>query len=389
MYDTVPAPPGYRVGMRRPVVAAVAVLLLAILAPGAGGQETQALTFQHDGARDIHSGLYAGDPASGDPLAARPADTFETFEVTVPEGTRHSALSATISWADARVNLDLTLYRLDADGRAINPAVARSATTGRAAETAVYAPPGVPVEPGRYLVVVDNVCSRDLDDDPREPGYQPADCGIGANPPANEDDFSGSATLGNQLPAVTLTGPDTVPAKESATFEAVADDLDGTILSYLFDLDGDGVYELDSDGNSEVSTKFPSRGPRTIGVEVLDDSGAVALATKSIRVTRAIKKPDTRPPLISFRLSRTSFGGADERRLVVYYRLREKARVDVKLRRRGKLVRLIGRGVRKAKRTYRIVLRPAHLRRGVYTVRIFVAAASGKRQVAQKSSRRR
>ena len=41
------------------------------------------------------------------------------------------------------------------------------------------------------------------------------------------------------------------------------------------------------------------------------------------------------------------------------------------------------------KRTYRIVLRPSHLRRGVYTVRILVAAASGKRQVAQKSSRRR
>ena len=74
---------------------------------------------------------------------------------------------------------------------------------------------------------------------------------------------------------------------------------------------------------------------------------------------------------------------------MVIYRLREKARVEVKLRRGKKLVRVIGRGVRKGKRTYRIALRPAHLKRGVYTVRINVAAASGKRQVASLASRRR
>jgi hypothetical protein len=188
---------------------------------------------------------------------------------------------------------------------------------------------------------------------------------------------------------VTLAGPDRTPAKQSTTYEAVADDVDGEITSYLFDLDGDGVYELDSDGNAKVPVTFPSRGVHTIGVQVIDDAGAVALATKTITVTRAIKPPDTRPPLTSFALSRTSFGGAQKRSLVITYRLREKARVDVKLRRSGKLVRLIGRGVRKAKKTYRIVLRPQHLRRGVYTVRIAVAAASGKTQVEERTSRRR
>jgi hypothetical protein len=285
------------------------------------------------------------------------------------------------------VNFDLSVYRLDADGRAIAPAVARGAASGRNSEAAVYAPQGGTVEPGEYLVVVDNVCSKDSDDDPRLPGYQPVNC-VHANVP-NEDAFTGSVTLGNQIPSVTLVGPDTTPAKQSTTYEAVADDLDGTILSYLFDLDGDGVYELDSDGISKVATKFPSRGKHTIGVQVLDDSGAVALATKTVTVTRAVKKPDTRPPLTSFRLNRSSFGGAGRHSLVVSYRLREKARVEVKLRRRGKLVRVIGRGVRKGKRTYRIVVPPAHLKRGVYTVRISVAAASGKRQVVQRSSRRR
>jgi hypothetical protein len=385
MNGTVPAWPGYRVGMRRLAVAGLALLGLAVLAPSAGGQDTEVLRFQH-GPSNVTSGLYDGkDPATGDPVAARSPNTYEKFALTVPDGTRHSSLSASMSWSDARVNLDLSVYRLDADGHAIAPAVARSAATGRNSEAAVYAPQGGIVEPGDYLVVVDNVCSKDTDDNPKLPGYQPVNCGI-QPPAASEDAFTGSVMLGNQIPSVTLVGPDTTPAKQNTTYEAVADDLDGTILSYLFDLDGDGVYELDSDGISKVATKFPSRGKHTIGVQVLDDSGAVALATKTVTVTAAVKKPDTRPPLTSFRLSRSSFS---RKSLVVSYRLREKARVEVKLRRRGKLVRVIGRGVRKPKRTYRIVLRPAHLKRGVYTVRISVEAASGKRQVVQRSSRRR
>jgi hypothetical protein len=127
-------------------------------------------------------------------------------------------------------------------------------------------------------------------------------------------------------------------------------------------------------------------------VQVLDDSGAAAFATLTVNVTRAARKPDTRPPLRSFRLNRKSFGGAKKRSLVVTYRLREKARVEVKLRRgagSGKLVRLVERGVRKAGRYHRIRVRPMHLERGRYVVRIFVRAASGKRQVAQLSARRR
>jgi hypothetical protein len=393
MTETVPSWPGYRVWMRRLAAACLALLVLAIFAPGAGGQDTRALSFEHDGTRDgtsteIHSGLYAGDPASGDPIAARRPNTFETFDLTVPDGTRHASLSTTITWADARVNLDLSVYRLGPDGKAIGPAVARSATTGRASETAVYAPQGATVEPGNYVVVVDNVCSRDLDDDPRLPGYQPVNCGAG-NDVADEDDFSGTATLGNQIPQVTIAGPDSTPAKQSTTFEAIADDLDGTIASYQFDLNGDGTYELDTDGSAKVATSFATRGPHTIGVQVIDDAGAVALASKTINVTAAIKKPDTRPPLTSFTLSGTSFGGPTGHSLVISYKLREKSRVEVKLRRGGKLVRLIDRGVRRAAHRYRIVLRASHLPLGVYTVRIFVASASGKHQVVQRSSRRR
>ena len=372
--------------MRRvmPRLTGAVLLVLLALAAVAAAQEAPTRTIAHDDTRDVISGRYAGDaPGTADPILARPVNSYETFEVPVPEGTRHSRLDAVIGWNDKRVDLDLTVYRMDSAGRALTPAVARSASKSSNTERAIYAPTGATVEPGRYLVVVDNVCSSDSDPPPG------ATCGIGANPPADEDDFEGTVTLGNQAPSVALSGPSSVRAKETATFRAAATDPDGTIAAYLFDLDGDGTYELDSDGIAEVTTTFKSRGRRTVGVQVLDDSGAAAFASWNVNVTRAI---DTRPPLSSFRLNTTSFGGAAKRTLVITYRLREKARVEVKLRRgagAGKLVRLIERGVRTRNRYHRIRVRPSHLKRGRYVVRIFVQGASGKRQVAQLSARRR
>jgi hypothetical protein len=374
---------------RRSLALLVVSLLLAVV-PVAGAQDDPTQVIAHDASRDgtpreVRSGRYAGDPpGTTDPMAARPPDTYETFEVTVPEGTRHSRLEATIGWNDDRVDLDLSIYRVDATGRAAPPVLARSAAKGSDVERATYAPAGTTVEPGRYLVVVDNVCSRNAD--PRPAGAP--NCYAGPEVP-DEDEFEGTVTLGNQAPTVTLSGPASVRAKETATFRATANDPDGTISTYLFDLDGDGTYELDSDGMPEASTIFPTRGPRTVGVQVLDDSGAAAFATYDVRVARAARTPDPRPPLSTFKLNRRSFGGRAARTLVITYRLREKARVEVKLRRGERLVRLIDRGVRKRRRYYRIRLKPAHLRRARYTVRIFVQAASGKRQVAQLKARRR
>jgi len=325
---------------------------------------------------------------ASDPHEAPDADPYRACGDSYRENHRHDSLTANITWQDQRVNLDLSVYRLDDEGHAINPAVTRSVGERRAFENAVYAPSGAPVEPGRYLVVVDNVCSRDADDDPRTPVRDRANCGIGGEVP-NEDDFDGTVTLGNQTPTVALEGPDRVPARQAVTYTARASDAEGEISTYLFDLDGDGTYELDSDGNPEVAHKFPTRGTYTIQVQVLDDAGAVGYATKTVTVTRPPKAASRLQPVTTFRLSRKSFGGAAKRRLVVTYRLREKARVEVKLRRGKRLVRLIGRGGRKAGRYYRIVLSPSHLKKGVYTVRMSVLAASGKRQVVQLSARRR
>jgi hypothetical protein len=380
--------------MRRTVPFAVLVLALALVVPaGAQVQAEPALVFEHDASREIRSGLYAGDDGDGDPLAGRFPGTYESFELEVPAGTRHASLAARIAWDDDRVNLDLTVYRVGPDGRVAGVAVARSATSGSASELATYAPPdGRPIEPGRYLVVIDNVCSRDADDDPRSPNpAKRADCGIGEELP-DEDDFSGSVTLGNQYPAVTLTGPDAGEPQQALTFTALAEDRDGAIAGYWFDLDGNGTYEHDGHGSASAATSFDDLGSYTVGVQVLDDAGAVAYGARTVTIAeppREAVPARSRPPLLSFRLNRRTFGGARNRRLIVSYRLRERARVNVVLRRGSRFVRRIGAGVRRARRTYRIALKPARLRRGVYTVSIAVAAASGRVQVARLSSRRR
>src|SRR5687768_1300839 len=76
---------------------AVILSLLALVAVAAA-QDSPTTTLQHDESRDgtareVRSGRYAGDPpGTTDPIAARPVDTYETFPVDVPEGSRHSRL---------------------------------------------------------------------------------------------------------------------------------------------------------------------------------------------------------------------------------------------------------------------------------------------------------
>ena len=89
----------------RPVVPRLALAVLLFLFAAAAvavAQDSPTITIAHDGTRDgtpneVRSGRYAGDPpGTADPLAARPANTYETFAIDVPEGSRHSRLDASL-----------------------------------------------------------------------------------------------------------------------------------------------------------------------------------------------------------------------------------------------------------------------------------------------------
>ena len=69
-------------------------------------------------------------------------------------------------------------------------------------------------------------------------------------------------------------------------------DPNGSIVRYQWDLDGDGVYETDTQGNSQTTTSFPTRGAKRVGLRVTDDAGDTR--------TEAITVSVTQPPTAAF-----------------------------------------------------------------------------------------
>jgi hypothetical protein len=193
--------------------------------------------------------------------------------------------------------------------------------------------------------------------------------------------------LDNLPPSVTLTGPDAGVTGQQLRYAAAASDPDGTVVGYRFDLDGDDLDEGSEAAGNTAELKFDAPGTYVLGVRATDDGGGIGTASKTITITKA-PKPKPKPPIASASLKRRTFGGSRRHALVLRYRLRERARVNVVLYRGKKRVRRISAGVRERRRTYRVYVRPQHLRRGTYTVKLTVDGSSGRRQVARLSARR-
>jgi hypothetical protein len=370
----------------------------ATCAPGT----TPPCSFEHDTTRDgtaneVTSGFYGGDDgdnSNGDPLEDRYPNTYETFEFVIPEGTQAGSFTVNVTWEDARVDLDLYVYRIRPDGAIAPNNVTSSAAFGDNTEDATYTPRniGSPVEPDRYLIVVDNWCSRDADDDPTTEPADTSNCGIGEEIP-DEDYFFGSVTLGalespNRLPSVALNGPDAGRTGQPLTYTAQGEDPGGRIVNYKFDLNGDGFFETNTLTGNVATAEFDVAGVYNVGVQATDDSGDTAYASKAVRVTGPPATTSAAlDPLKKFSLGRPVFGGAKRKNLKITYRLRERSNVRLTLHRGSKRIRVLSRGTRGAGK-HKLLLKPRGLRRGRYSVRIVVRSASGQRQVARLYSKR-
>ena len=78
--------------------------------------------------------------------------------------------------------------------------------------------------------------------------------------------------------------PQPVVAGDPAALDASASrDPDGSVASYAWDLDGDGAYERQS-GAGTLAHVFETAGEHSVGVRVLDDSGASADARTTVTV---------------------------------------------------------------------------------------------------------
>jgi hypothetical protein len=100
----------------------------------------------------------------------------------------------------------------------------------------------------------------------------------------------------NQPPTASFSAsPDPALTGEVVTLDASASsDPDGTIATYRWDFDGDGVFETDS-GNAPIVTRtYPNAATTTINLEVTDDRGATGYAARHLTV--ADRSPSAGPP---------------------------------------------------------------------------------------------
>jgi PKD repeat protein len=91
-------------------------------------------------------------------------------------------------------------------------------------------------------------------------------------------------TVENRPPTASFTySPSSPRMRETVTFTSTSTDPDGHIASHAWDLDNDG--EFDDGSGSTASRSFQKKGTHTVHLRVVDDNGAEATATETVKVT--------------------------------------------------------------------------------------------------------
>ena len=104
-----------------------------------------------------------------------------------------------------------------------------------------------------------------------------------------------SVTVSNRAPAASFNfSPANPESGENVSFTSTASDPDGSIDSQAWDLDNDGEFDDASGAGADWS--FSSPGSKTVRLQVVDNNGTTAVATRSVPVTN-------RPPEVSFDVS--------------------------------------------------------------------------------------
>jgi subtilisin-like proprotein convertase family protein len=93
----------------------------------------------------------------------------------------------------------------------------------------------------------------------------------------------------NRLPTASFTKPAPAIVGTLASFDAAAStDVDGTIVKYEWDIDGDGQFDdAVDDTTPAVSYTYSASGPVQVGLRITDNSGGVTVLTQTVTVTQA------------------------------------------------------------------------------------------------------
>ncbi|HST42079.1 MAG TPA: putative Ig domain-containing protein, partial [Conexibacter sp.] len=89
------------------------------------------------------------------------------------------------------------------------------------------------------------------------------------------------------LARLALSRPSIHTGEPVALDASASSDVNGGVVRYQFDLDGDGSFETDGGRSGHSSTSFATIGDRTLAVRVTDAGGLTAVATAAVHVTPA------------------------------------------------------------------------------------------------------
>jgi PKD repeat protein len=97
----------------------------------------------------------------------------------------------------------------------------------------------------------------------------------------------------NQPPVASFTmNPSAAQVGDAVTFTSTSTDLDGTVADVAWDLDDDGRF--DDGRTATVIRTYQTAGPQPVSLQVTDDRGATAVATKILTVAA------DKPPVAAF-----------------------------------------------------------------------------------------
>ncbi len=91
----------------------------------------------------------------------------------------------------------------------------------------------------------------------------------------------------NQSPTVEIAGPYSVEEGDSVTLTASGNDPEGSALTYVWDLDGDGEYETSGQDATFSAAAIDGPASQPIAVQVTDAAGASANASGTIEILNA------------------------------------------------------------------------------------------------------
>jgi chitodextrinase len=107
--------------------------------------------------------------------------------------------------------------------------------------------------------------------------------------PSQQDQTSGTVTIGSAPSATMSVTPSTINSGDSTHLDASGSQPDpgGTITRYDWDLDGNGDYETAGGTSPTLDHVYPNAGDFQVGVRVTNDLGLIATASDFLHVAQS------------------------------------------------------------------------------------------------------